>query len=358
MTPTILFLLVPFWCSIRVAIAFVGFLGMVAHYSQKISVGIALVCMVNHSAIDQHQYAVAMPLTQADIDCPRANNTEKIVKQMRQSCLFLIEIDHLYLQEGPYRWTKNIQGIVLGGYFWGYLITEIPGGYLAVRYGARFIFGIAMIISGLVTVLIPWAASMHWGVLWFFRFIVGVTHGVIWPSMTVIMAHWAPPSERGKLVGFMNAGRRSVPGGSLVRLSLLSRIGAQIGNVLTLSLGGLMCSWKFAGGWPLIFYSTGLMGFLWGISWILFYADSPRDQRCISNEEKAYILESTQEQLSGHSQSEFEAPWRAILTSPACWALFIIHTCNNWGTYTFLTSIPKYMAEVLRFDIKSVSYPE
>ena len=134
--------------------------------------------------------------------------------------------------------------------------------------------------------------------------------------------------------------------------------GAQIGNVLTLSFGGLMCSWTFAGGWPLIFYSTGLIGFLWGISWILFYADSPRDQRCISHEEKGYILESTHEQLSSHSQSEFEAPWKAILTSPVCWALFVIHTCNNWGTYTFLTSIPKYMAEVLRFDIKSVSCSE
>jgi hypothetical protein len=73
--------LVSFWCSIRVAVAFVGFLGMVAHYSQKISVGIALVCMVNHSAIDHHKYSVAMPLTQADIDCPRANNTVKIVNK-------------------------------------------------------------------------------------------------------------------------------------------------------------------------------------------------------------------------------------------------------------------------------------
>ncbi|CAF1032852.1 unnamed protein product [Adineta ricciae] len=305
---------VSFWCSIRVAVAFVGFLGMVAHYSQKISVGIALVCMVNHTAINQHKYSHAIPLTQADIDCPRANNTVKI--------------------EGPYPWTKNIQGIVLGGYFWGYLITEIPGGYLASRFGARFIFGIAMIISGLVTIIMPWGASLHYGVLWFFRLIVGLAHGVIWPSMTVIMAHWAPPSERGKLVGFMNAG-------------------AQIGNVLTLSIGGLMCSWNFLGGWPLIFYTTGIIGLIWGFFWLLFYTDSPRDQRCISNDEKEYILESTQQQLSSHSKNEFEAPWKAILTSPACWALFIIHTCNNWGTYTFLTSIPKYMAEVLRFDIKS-----
>ena len=86
------------------------------------------------------------------------------------------------------------------------MITEIPGGYLAVRYGARFIFGIAMIISGIFTVLMPLAASLHYGVLFSFRLIVGLTHGVIWPSMTVIMAHWAQPNERGKLVGFMNAG--------------------------------------------------------------------------------------------------------------------------------------------------------
>ena len=52
---------------------------MIAHYSQKINVGIALVCMVNHSAIDQNKHSVAMSLTQADIDCPRLNNTVKIV---------------------------------------------------------------------------------------------------------------------------------------------------------------------------------------------------------------------------------------------------------------------------------------
>ncbi len=56
---------------------------MVAHYSQKINVGIALVCMVNHSAISHHNTSVAMPLTQADIDCPRLNNTVKIVNRRK-----------------------------------------------------------------------------------------------------------------------------------------------------------------------------------------------------------------------------------------------------------------------------------
>ncbi len=75
------YFLVPFWCSIRVAVAFVGFLGMVAHYSQKISIGIALVCMVNHTAINPHTNSIAIPLTQDDIDCPRADNAAEIVRK-------------------------------------------------------------------------------------------------------------------------------------------------------------------------------------------------------------------------------------------------------------------------------------
>ena len=71
--------LVPFWCSIRLAVAFVGFLGMMAHYSQKINMGIALVCMVNHSAIDQQGDSITRSLTQADIDCPRSNGSVSVV---------------------------------------------------------------------------------------------------------------------------------------------------------------------------------------------------------------------------------------------------------------------------------------
>jgi ACS family sodium-dependent inorganic phosphate cotransporter-like MFS transporter 5 len=42
------------------------------------------------------------------------------------------------------------------------------------------------------------------------------------------------------------------------------------------------------------------------------------------------------------------------MTNKACIALFVGHTCSNWGTYLFLTNIPTYMNEVLKFDIKSV----
>ncbi len=44
-----------------------------------------------------------------------------------------------------------------------------------------------MIISGIVTVLVPWGASSHYGLLWFFQLIVGLAYGVILAIVTGIM---------------------------------------------------------------------------------------------------------------------------------------------------------------------------
>lgn len=105
---------VSFWCSIRVAVAFVGFLGMVAHYSQKISVGIALVCMVNHSAIDQsyhqHQNALLPPQTQIDIDCPRLHSAAKIVnKQINFYLLCTALVSDVFLRKVHFLGRKKFR---------------------------------------------------------------------------------------------------------------------------------------------------------------------------------------------------------------------------------------------------------
>ncbi|CAF1320943.1 unnamed protein product, partial [Didymodactylos carnosus] len=261
----------PFWISVRVAVAFIGFLGMMCHYSQKVNMSVAIVCMVNHSAIEHHK-DITSGQTEESLKCSTSASSKII---------------------GPFAWSKNIQGLVLGAYFWGYLITEIPAGWLAAKFGAKKLFGYAMLISGIITIVMPFAAKAHWITLSLLRMFVGLLHGVIWPSMATIMAHWAPPAERSRLLGFMNAG-------------------AQIGNVITLPLGAAMCTWHFAEGWPLIFYFTGGIGFIWSAVWLLFYADSPANQRCISQREKTYVLESTQHQLESHSKGEFNGMLSAL----------------------------------------------
>ena len=49
-------------------------------------------------------------------------------------------------------------------------------------------------------------------------------------------------------------------------------------------------------------------------------------------------------------------PWLQFAKSKPVWAAIISHTCANFGTYIFLTNMPTYMKEVLKFEIKKVGY--
>ena len=150
-------------------ITLIGFVGMLIHALERVNVSIALICMVNQSALE-------------------FNSSDPSDKD-----------------DGQYIWSKKTQGIILGCYFWGYLLTQIPSGYLSSRYGVKYLFGLSILCSSVLTLLIPLSANIHWIVFSIVRFLIGFCHGTAWPSMTVIMAHWAPKYERGKLMAFMNA---------------------------------------------------------------------------------------------------------------------------------------------------------
>ena len=110
------------------------------------------------------------------------------------------------LKDGRYIWSQKNQGIILWCYFWGYLLTQIPSGYLSSRYGVKYLFGLSILLSSVLTLLIPLSANIHWILFSMVRFFIGFCHGTAWPSITVIIAHWAPKYERGKLMAFINAG--------------------------------------------------------------------------------------------------------------------------------------------------------
>ena len=38
--------------------------------------------------------------------------------------------------------------MILGAFFYGYVITQIPGGYLAEKFGGKWLFGLGTCITG------------------------------------------------------------------------------------------------------------------------------------------------------------------------------------------------------------------
>ena len=56
-------------------------------------------------------------------------------------------------------------GWILSSFFFGYLITQVPGGWLAERYGGRWIFGIGIVMTAVLTLFTPLAVYWHIGAL-------------------------------------------------------------------------------------------------------------------------------------------------------------------------------------------------
>lgn len=78
--------------------------------------------------------------------------------------LFLHTCTFLF-QSGEFNWGSELQGYVLGSFFYGYIITQIPGGYLAEKFGAKYLFGFGVLCTAILTLITPVVARLSVGLL-------------------------------------------------------------------------------------------------------------------------------------------------------------------------------------------------
>ncbi|XP_030596756.1 sialin [Archocentrus centrarchus] len=301
----------PRCCSARFNLAFLMFLGFTVVYGLRVNLSVAMVAMVNSTDPDP---ALNRSVIHA---CPRPSGQENISENFQQP-------------DGvpQYPWDSKTQGWLLGAFFFGYLCTQIPGGYLAGHYGGKIFLGLGVLGTAVLTLLTPLAAQ--WGSYWLFglRALEGFGEGVTYPAMMALWARWAPPLERS-------------------RLMTMSGSGGSFGAFVALPLTGFICQML---GWPAVFYLCGSAGCLWAVFWFIFVSDDPRTHRRISKEERDYITNSIGPQGTGHG---WTVPLLHMALSGPLWAIIITQMCSNWAFYTLLTSLPTYMDVILHFDLQS-----
>ncbi|XP_050432265.1 sialin-like isoform X2 [Adelges cooleyi] len=227
-------------------------------------------------------------------------------------------------------WDQPTQGMVLSAFFYGYIITHIPGSILAQKYGGKYIMGLGVLCSSVLTLLTPFVAHFGPTPLMALRFVEGLGEGSTFPALCTLLARWAPPLEKG-------------------RLSTIVFSGAQIGNILAILLSGMIIVYV-PGGWPNVFYIYGSCSIIWFCVWCMVVYDDPESHPFISEEEREYLKQS----IGNVEKIEDLAPtpWKRILTSWPVWALIVIECGHDWAFYTIMTDLPKYQNDVLHFSIK------
>ncbi|CAL4065472.1 unnamed protein product [Meganyctiphanes norvegica] len=303
------------WIPARWALAFMCCLGTMNIYMVRINLNIAVVAMVKSNRTPQDIQAECL-----------VNDTD--TKSINSSRLLQLPDNSTQAQEGEFEWDEAMQGVLIGSFFYGYLVTQVMGGRLSEMYGSKWIVGLCVMSGGLFALITPMAARTHYGALVAVRVLQGLCQGVCFPSMMALLPRWAVPNERAR---FMTINFVGIPLGVLVGMPL--------------------CGWVIDEyGWPSAFYVTGILSLVWCFMWFPLMYDDPKHHPRISDAELEYIQKGCQDGGSGGAPKS--VPWLAIIRSPPFWALLIVFLGNEYGFTLYVTALPTYMKNILGFSMK------
>jgi ACS family sodium-dependent inorganic phosphate cotransporter len=224
-------------------------------------------------------------------------------------------------------YSPATEGIVLSAFFWGYIGSQLAGGWIADRYGGKAVLAFGVGCWSLATFLTPICAALSFPLLLGARVLLGVGEGVNFPAIHSLAARWVPAHERARALA-------------------LSYTGIFLGAIVAL-LGSPPLILKY--GWPSVFYASGALGALWIIAWTLKGACGPEDAWGISPAEVELIISDRPAVTRLES-----VPWIAILRERAVWAIVLAHVCNNWGFYILLLWLPTYLNRGLHVPVERV----
>ncbi len=202
---------------------------------------------------------------------------------------------------------KAAEGAAGGIFFVGYILLQIPGGYLAERWSAKKFIAIMIVLWGVMAILC--GAVTNYTELLAARFMLGVAEGGIWPAVLVLLSHWFPVRERARAYSFWMAN-------------------LAVSSIITQPLSGWIVS---VSDWRTLFYVEGALPFLIALPlWLIFVKDRPRDAAWCTAEERAYIEASLQRD---HEHEPSHAPFADVFRTAMVWRFVAVYFLVQIGFY-------------------------
>ncbi len=230
-----------------------------------------------------------------------------------------------------YGWSESTQGLIFSFFFFGYMVTQFLGGYLADRFGGKVILAIGVVWWSIFTILTPPAAALGIAALLTARVLMGMGEGVTFPSIYALYGKWVPTRERARSVALTNSG---IP----------------VGQVFALLVAPLIAiKW----GWEWIFYIFGAAGGLWIVCWYFMAAKDPDSHPRVSAVEAKEIADGLP---AVNNVDAKETSNLDFFKSKAVWAIIVAHFCNNWSLYVLLSWLPSFVTKGLGVDFANAGW--
>jgi sugar phosphate permease len=228
-------------------------------------------------------------------------------------------VEHLQL-------SGTITGVVLSGFFWGYVITQVPGGYLASRVGPKQVIIGALVIVGITACATGFAPNL--GALLAIRFVMGLAEGAVFPSFAVMFVRWFPGRERGRAVS-------------------LTQYALPLSSALMAPLAGWMIGhWNF----QIMFVLQGIPAFILAVVFYFLVPNDPTQDKRLHPDELKLILAERDE------ETKPESGLLKALARPIVLGLCVTYFLWITGMYAFGLWLPTLIKEISSSGIGAVGW--
>lgn len=216
--------------------------------------------------------------------------------------------------------SKAQQGTAGGIFFLGYMLLQIPGGWLAEHWSAKKFVAIMICLWGLMS--LACGLVQNFEQLLAARFLLGVAEGGIWPATLVLLMHWFPVQERARCYAFW--------------ISNLA-----ISSIITQPLSGFIIDHS---DWRTLFLIEGALPFIIALPlWLIFIEDYPSQAPWCGKAERDYISQSIAQDRIGESAP---GPFSDIFRSPAIWRLVGVYFLIQIGFYGLNMWMPSLLKTI------------
>lgn len=229
-------------------------------------------------------------------------------------------------------------GLAFSAFGIAYVIMQLPGGWLLDRYGARMVYGCALIGWSLVTMLqgtiYLYASPLI--VLVILRLLMGAIEAPAFPANSRLSVQWFPNKERGLVTSIYQSAQ-------YISLGIITPL-------MTIILHNL--------SWHYVFYYIGAIGVILGIVW-LFKVRDPLQHPKVNQEEIEYIRDGGGEPTLGSKKAQEKitlAQFKSVCINRMMIGVYIGQFCVTSITWFFLTWFPTYLYQAKGMSILKVGF--
>jgi len=215
-----------------------------------------------------------------------------------------------YLISAELGLSKKQMGLALTVFGIAYGLFEIPGGWLADRFGPRRTLTGGVCWWSLFTVASGWAQGL--ASLIGYRFLFGLGQACCFPNLTRAFSSWFHGEDR-------------------TRVQSLTWLAARWGGAFTPLL--VVFALDFV-TWRQSFYLFGSVGFLWALLFWSWFRDQPKEPQ-----------RPAEPATATSRSSEMGVPWKRFLSHRSVWLLCLQYACLSYGFWFYLTWLPTYVCE-------------